>query len=155
MTVQRMSVMVLGVLAAGLAACEATPRAADPGLRGERHVPGEVERPREVFTQPRTPVVFQGVVLERKKSDGFWSGVLEAYQAVRYRVEAVESGPMAPTGEVVVFHALVGPPLCEADVPELSKTIFKVGQRVQVQAERTAAGDYVCGNGAESVRPLE
>jgi hypothetical protein len=152
MKVHRISVLLLPMLAAWMAACEATPRVAEPGVR---EVPPEVDRPRAVFSQPRTPVAFQGVVLERKKSDGYWSGVLEAYQAVRYRVESVESGPMAPTGEVLVFHALVGPPLCEADVPELSQAVFKVGQRLHVKAERTAAGDYVCGNDPQSVRAPE
>ena len=57
-------------------------------------------------------------------------------------------------GERVVYHALVGPPLCERDEPILSQRIFRVGQRLRVKGERTPAGDFVGWEQAESVQIL-
>jgi hypothetical protein len=50
----------------------------------------------------------------------------------------------------VVFHALVGPPLCEADEPILSRKIFQVGQTLRIKAQRTKAGAFVGWEQAEN-----
>ena len=103
---------------------------------------------------PRIPVVFQGVVVERLHSDGSWCGYAATFQGIRYRAEKIESGPLK-TGEVVVFHALVGPPLCEPDTPELSRTIFKVGQRLRIKAELTSDGDLLGWEAADNAQILQ
>lgn len=76
------------------------------------------------------------------------------FQGIRYRVESVDSGPIEP-GEQVVYHALVGPPLCERDEPILSQSIFRVGQKLRVKAERTPAGDFVGWEQAENAQILQ
>ncbi|HEX5138938.1 MAG TPA: hypothetical protein VFY93_18350 [Planctomycetota bacterium] len=96
-------------------------------------------------------VTFEGLVMERLPSAGAWCGVAATFQGVRYRVDTVESGPMEP-GQQVVYHALVGPPLCERDAPVLSREIFRVGQRLRVECERTAKGEFVAWERAESVQ---
>jgi hypothetical protein len=99
-------------------------------------------QPEDPWRGARAPVVFQGLVLERLPSPEVWCGIVATFQGVRYRVDSVASGPMEP-GERVVYHALVGPPLCERDEPVLSREIFRVGQRLRVSCERTEAGEFV------------
>ncbi len=111
-------------------------------------------QPRRAFEGKNVRIEFEGVVLERLSSPKIWSGGFATFQGIRYSVAKVISGPMKP-GEHIVYHVLVGPPLCERDEPVLSYRIFKVGQRLRVKAERTPAGDYVGWEKANSVRILK
>jgi hypothetical protein len=108
------------------------------------------DRPRRAFEGKNVRVEFEGVVLERLPSPRIWSGVLATFQGIRYRVDKVLAGPTKP-GDQIVYHVLVGPPLCESGEAILSQRIFKVGQRLHVRAERTPAGDYVGWENADSV----
>ena len=113
-----------------------------------------IPQPKDAFSGKNTPVVFEGVVRERLEPPGHWSGAFAAWQGVRYHVDLVVSGPME-LGDVIVYHAVVGPPLCEPDKPELSRSIFRVGQKLRVKAERTPAGDFVVWEQAENVRIIQ
>lgn len=99
---------------------------------------------------PAVPVVFEGEVVERLRSDGFWCGYLASFQGIRYRTS--NAGVGNTKGEVVVYHYLVGPPHCEEDEPVLSRQIFAVGNRLRIQATRNAKGTYYCTEAAENVQ---
>lgn len=151
----RVGIYLLMVGWLGLAGCAS-------GIEGEGRGAGspvEEERvPRPDFfsveKSERQPVEFAGVVVTRLASDHFWCGYSASYQGVRYQIERVIAGPMQVGETVVVFHALVGPPLCEADEPILSKEIFKVGQRLRIKAERTKAGEFVGWEQADNAKVL-
>ena len=112
-----------------------------------------IQQPKDAFSGSNAPVVFEGIVTERLRSPRIWCGVLATFQGVRYRVDKVTSGLMEP-GERVVYHALVGPPLCEQDEAILSRSIFRLGQRLRVVGERTPSGEFVAWEQAENVRIL-
>ncbi len=116
-----------------------------------RHV---IPQPRDAFSNRNSPVVFEGVVLERLESPMRWCGISASFQGVRYRVEAVNSGPIS-LSEQVIFHVLAGPPLCEKELPVLSKSIFRKGRKLIVRAEMTPAGDYVGWEHAGDVQVLK
>jgi len=120
---------------------------------GTRSASTAIPQPRDAFSQQNEAAAFEGVVLERLPSPGFWAGFFSSFQGIRYKVTRVLAGPVTD-GEIVVYHVLVGPPLCEKDEPVLSKAIFKVGNRLRVKAERTPAGDYVSWEQASNVTVL-
>ena len=101
---------------------------------------------------PSVPVVFEGEVVERLRSDGFWCGYLASFQGIRYRTSDAAVGNAK--GEVVVYHYLVGPPHCEEDEPVLSRRIFALGNRLRIQATRNAKGTYYCSEAAENVQMI-
>lgn len=111
-------------------------------------------QPRRAFEGKNAPVEFEGVVLKRLPSPRIWSGGFATFQGVRYSVTKVVSGPMEP-GDHIVYHVLVGPPLCERNEPVLSRRIFRVGPKLHVRGEGTPAGDCVGWEKANSVQILK
>jgi hypothetical protein len=102
-----------------------------------------LHQPANALSGADNPVVFEGTVLGRLESPGSRSSMqFTFYQGIRYRVDKVVSGPIS-RGNVVVYHLLGGQPLTDADVPELSKEIFKTGRKLRVRAEKTREGEYV------------
>ncbi len=121
-------------------------------LEEEPEVAATETAPASSHDWPPVPVVFEGEVVERLESDGFWCGYLASFQGIRYRTSAAAVGNAK--GEVVVYHYLVGPPHCEEDEPTLSKRIFAVGNRLRIQATRNAKGTYYCSEAAENVQMI-
>jgi hypothetical protein len=99
------------------------------------------------------PIEFEGVVLERGPPPGCWAGLFLSFQGVRYKVTRVLAGPVT-SEEIVVFHAVVGPPLCEPDRPELSRTVFKVGNPLRVKGERNRSGYFFSWESPSNVQVL-
>ena len=85
-------------------------------------------------------VVFEGVVLERPYGPGIWPGILDTYQTVKFEVKKVISGPVEEKQVDVIFS--LASPLTEKGSPEVSKTLFKVGNKLKIRAMKTADGEY-------------
>lgn len=117
-------------------------------------------KPKPRIAQPKNPysgqgknVIFEGTVVSRKPSPEAWSSMFTFFQGIEYRVDKVIEGEITG-GNVVVYHNLAPSPLTEKEIPELSLEIFKVGNKLHVECERTRDNDLVELYGPKSVKLL-
>ena len=134
---------ILSLLTASIAYTE-EPK--EIGLKKDAQV---IHPPRGFMGEGLQDVVFEGEVLERLDSMGIWSGYIDSFQRIRYKVLKVTQGPVEKY-EIIVHHVLVyGSALCEK-TPQLSHEIFRVGNTLMITAKKTAEGDYVGWEQAEN-----
>ena len=107
-----------------------------------------IPQPTDAFNGMRTSIEFEGVILERLPSPRAWSGIFAWFQGVRYQVETVSSGPIKK-GEHVVYHVLVGPPLCEDSEPIAKPVPRRPENEDQGRAHRCRR---ICGLGTGGER---
>lgn len=134
-----MKIVMLAIILVGFFAC------------ASRTVERNVPQPRLGGTT--SPLEFTGTITERLESPRVWCGIIATFQGVRYRVDAGAEG-LVPGSECIVYHALVGPPLCEKSEPVLSHNIFRVGKQLRLKCERHSSGDLVGWERSDSARPV-
>ena len=91
----------------------------------------------------RRDLIFVGIVEGIGPPPRTWSGLLNSYQEVVYRVEQPITG-LAPARLIVVRHAVVrGSPTAEpGDAPGLAASLFAPGARLVVMAVRDMLGPW-------------
>ena len=103
--------------------------------------------------------VVRATVIEVGKPPGFWSGVFEAYQDVRYEVKEIFKGEgvLGNRNTILVHHVLVGNGAVEDTIPRLRPDLITPGREVVLflyDESSDTEGMYLCAYGDDPLGVL-